>query len=160
MKRRPRTVTIEEDTGLEIRYNRHPKKQNNIKIAAMYGAYKDGMSLSAIARIYRITRQAVYSTFHSRGYPLRSKERKGLTRKFGISFTLDGRGVLRGTKDGNRVYLHRLVWERAHGPLPSAHVLTFKDGVKTNVTIENLELVPMSGMAHRFNPEGHNQFTK
>lgn len=145
------------DVEKKIRLNGHPLRQNNYQVAEMYDAYQDGMSLATIAKLYGRTRQAVYDVFRTRGYKLRSKKRKGLTQRFGIDFTLDGHGVLRGTKDGKRVYLHRLVWEEANGPLPSQHVLTFRDGDRTNVALENLELVPMDMMSRRFNPSGRNQ---
>jgi hypothetical protein len=152
-------IATDEESGLKVRYNRHPKRQNNIVVAAMYSAYQSGMSLEEIGNLYRKSRQAVYDLFRSRGYPLRSKQKKGLVRRFGIDFTLDGNGFLRGTSSGKRVYLHRMVWEEKNGPLPPKHVLTFRDGNRTNVDIENLELVSMKMMGRRFNPDGHNQFT-
>jgi len=36
--------------------------------------------------------------------------------------------------------VHRLVWEEAHGPVPSGHVVAFKDGDKRNPTLANLVL--------------------
>lgn len=144
---------------LKVRKNLHPKRKNNLIVAAMFNAYEGGMSLAAIGKLYGKTRQAIYDTFRSRGYHLRSKQHKGLVRRFGISFTFDGNGVLRGSKDRKRVYLHRLVWEKKNGPIPPAHVLTFLDGNHTNVTLENLELVPMNQMSKRFNPTGRNQFS-
>jgi len=38
------------------------------------------------------------------------------------------------------VYVHRCEWERARGPIPKTHALTFKDGNKANVSLDNLEL--------------------
>lgn len=38
------------------------------------------------------------------------------------------------------VYVHRYEWERVHGPIPKSHALTFKDGNKANVSLDNLEL--------------------
>jgi hypothetical protein len=37
--------------------------------------------------------------------------------------------------------LHHVVWEQAHGPIPPEHLVTFRDGNRANVVIENLELV-------------------
>lgn len=126
----------------------------------MYSDYKAGMSLAQVGKKHgRRTRQAVYDIFKTRGYELRTKKLEGLVRRFGISFTFDGHGCLRGSKAGKRVYLHRMVWEEVNGPLPADHVLTFKDGNRANVELENLELVPMSMMSRRFNPAGRNQFS-
>lgn len=38
-------------------------------------------------------------------------------------------------------FVHRLVWEAANGPIPSGHVVIFKDGNRSNVALPNLELV-------------------
>jgi hypothetical protein len=39
------------------------------------------------------------------------------------------------------VEVHRLLWEERHGPIPSGLVLVFKDRNKTNIVLENLELI-------------------
>lgn len=150
---------LEEKDFLEIRHNRHPKRKNNIIVAAMYDAYIGGMSLSAIGTLYGKTRQAVYDTFRSRGYPLRSKKLVGARMVGGIRYTLDGAGYLRGTADGHRVYLHKVVWEAAHGPLPVRNQLHFIDGDKQNCALENLEVVPYEMLSRTFNPSGRNQFS-
>lgn len=36
---------------------------------------------------------------------------------------------------------HRRVWEEKHGPVPPAHTLAFKNGDKTDVRLDNLELI-------------------
>lgn len=37
--------------------------------------------------------------------------------------------------------LHRHVWERTHGPIPPGHAVVFKNGIKTDVRLDNLELL-------------------
>ena len=37
-------------------------------------------------------------------------------------------------------YVHRLLWEEAHGPIPDGHALVFRNGDKTDIRLENLEL--------------------
>lgn len=39
---------------------------------------------------------------------------------------------------------HQLVWERARGPVPKGHVITFRDCDKTNCNISNLTLITMA----------------
>jgi hypothetical protein len=39
------------------------------------------------------------------------------------------------------VEVHRLLWEEHNGPFPDGHALVFKDRDKTNIVIENLELI-------------------
>lgn len=66
----------------------------------------------------------------------------------------DGEGFLRikvreGTKGeaygfGNtKIWplLNRYVWEQHHGPIPAGHAVVFKDGNRSNVVIENLEMI-------------------
>lgn len=86
-------------------------------------------------------------------------------------------GSLRLTKDGwlerkvtddhpvparRWVAEHRLVWERANGPIPPGHIVVFKPGQKTaienQVTADKLECITRAENAkrnslHRFGPE-------
>lgn len=157
---RPQRVDRDPDRGYEIRYTRHPNRKNNFKVAEMYDCYKDGMSLATIAKLYKCSRQAVYDVFRARGYRLRSKKLKGARIVDGIRYTFDGNGYLRGTKDGKRVYLHKLVWIAANGEIPAGFQLHFKDNNKEHCAIENLELVPLDRLSRVFNPSGRNQFSK
>lgn len=45
-------------------------------------------------------------------------------------------------------YKHHLLWEKYHGPVPRNMVVTFLDGDKTNITIENLELISRAELAY------------
>lgn len=158
---RPTRVDKDPERGYQIRYNRHPKRKNNLKVAEMYDCYKDGMSLATIAKLYApLTRQAVYDIFKSRGYPLRKKKFKGLQILDGIRFTLTKGGHLRGTVGKRRVLMHWYIWEKANGPIPAGHCIFHKDHNPANNSIDNLELLPKSQMSHVFNPGGKNQFTK
>ena len=38
-------------------------------------------------------------------------------------------------------FKHRLLWEKEHGPIPKGKVLVFKDDDRTNIVIDNLELI-------------------
>jgi len=42
---------------------------------------------------------------------------------------------------------HNVVWEEANGPIPEGYCLLFLDGDKTNITIENLELISRKQLA-------------
>lgn len=39
--------------------------------------------------------------------------------------------------------IHRVIWEQHHGPIPSKHIVTFKDGNTLNWDISNLECISM-----------------
>jgi hypothetical protein len=145
-------VVHDEHTGLEVRYNMHPRRKNALKVAAMYEAYKTGLSLEAVGETYGVTRQAVHDVFRTRGYPLRTKESAGryFTTCYGVRWYRTKDGYLRGTIGGRRTFLHREVWERKNGPVPRTHVLRFLDGDKTRCTHQNLELVEKIRMPDRF----------
>lgn len=38
-------------------------------------------------------------------------------------------------------FKHRLLWEKANGPIPDDCMVVFKDGNKQNITLDNLELI-------------------
>lgn len=54
--------------------------------------------------------------------------------------------------------VHLLVWESVNGPLPAGHAVTFKDGNKRNVSLENLALISRADLMrrntiHNYGPE-------
>lgn len=157
---RPTKVDKDPEHGYQIRYNRHPNRKNNFKVGEMYDCYKDGMSLATIGKLYSCTRQCVYDIFKARGYPLRTKQLRGLQVLDGIRFTLTKGGNLRGTlPGGRRVLMHWHVWEKANGPIPEGHCVFHKDHNPANNVLDNLELLPKSQMSYVFNPTGRNQFS-
>jgi hypothetical protein len=55
-------------------------------------------------------------------------------------------------------FVHVLVWEDAHGPVPKGFKVMFRDGNPEHITIENLELISHAknlarNSAHAFGPE-------
>ena len=50
--------------------------------------------------------------------------------------------IPKAKKQVNWKQKHRLIWEEAHGPIPKGHVVIFLDGDRTNITLENLAMVP------------------
>lgn len=51
--------------------------------------------------------------------------------------------------DSNWQFLHRVVWEREHGPVPDGYVVSLLDGDKMNCTLSNLELISRGELAQR-----------
>lgn len=45
--------------------------------------------------------------------------------------------------------VHVLMWEEAHGPIPAGHALVFRDGDKTHITLDNLELITRAELMRR-----------
>ncbi len=50
----------------------------------------------------------------------------------------------RKDRNDNFILKHRLVWEQAYGPIPKGYIVTFKDGNKRNVDINNLALISLA----------------
>ena len=46
-------------------------------------------------------------------------------------------------------FVHRIVWEEANGPIPTTHYVTFKNGNRLDVRLENLELISRAEHAAR-----------
>jgi hypothetical protein len=87
-----------------------------------------------------------------------NKGKKGLTKKNSGAFTkgniphnIKTYGSKRTTKDGYTlikvrgikrwVLYHNYVWEQVHGRIPAGHIVSFKDGDRHNLKIDNLQLV-------------------
>lgn len=47
-------------------------------------------------------------------------------------------------KNSDWVYVHHLLWKEHHGSIPKGHIVTFKNGDKTDICIENLQLLSRS----------------
>lgn len=45
--------------------------------------------------------------------------------------------------------IHRLLWESLHGPIPPGHAVVFKNGNRTDIRPDNLELIPRRGLMAR-----------
>lgn len=45
--------------------------------------------------------------------------------------------------------VHLIVWESAHGAIPKGHALVFRDGDKTHIALDNLELIPRAELMRR-----------
>ena len=60
-----------------------------------------------------------------------------------------------GHKNKDWVCVHHLLWKEQHGDIPKKHVLIFKNGDKTDLNLDNLELITMAknlerNTIHRF----------
>lgn len=60
----------------------------------------------------------------------------------------------RGANSPNWEFVHRRVWEAAHGPIPEGYRIWWKDGDHQNCVIENLEL--LSAQEHMARTTIHN----
>lgn len=46
-------------------------------------------------------------------------------------------------------FVHRLVWEEHHGPIPKRHVVVFRNGDRQDVRVQNLELISRADLQRR-----------
>lgn len=46
-------------------------------------------------------------------------------------------------KDSHWIPYHHKIWNEAHGPIPSPHIVIFKDGNTLNCELSNLEMITM-----------------
>jgi hypothetical protein len=58
-----------------------------------------------------------------------------------ILITEDGYQRIKIAEPNQWKYIHRMVWEETHGPIPKDSIVIFKDGNKLNCNLENLELL-------------------
>jgi hypothetical protein len=52
-------------------------------------------------------------------------------------------------KDSHWILYHNKIWMDHHGPIPSKHIISFKDGNTLNCDISNLEMFSMAENARR-----------
>ena len=118
-----------------------------------------GKSLRYIAHVHyrnQFTHQTLEQAFKVRGYKLRPKNLKKPFVYKGIKYREDGHGLYRSRKNGETVYLHRLIWEKTNGPMPKGFYIIFVDGNKKNIDIKNLQCIAMADAKKLYN--NGNQF--
>lgn len=116
-----------------------PRKDEQAR--AMYEAYQSGLSLTDVGLRFGVTRQTVWKYFARRGWPMRPLPLNKATVEFaGRRFTERHNGYYAETT-GKREWLHRVVWEAHHGPIPEDHDIHHLDHDKSNNDVSNLECV-------------------
>lgn len=96
----------------------------------------------------------------SGGRSVETRFRKGqmprLWRPIGAE-VVDGDGYLKRKVSDDRTrpsrfnweFVHVLVWEEHHGPVPTGHAVVFRDGNKRHIEISNLELITRAELMRR-----------
>lgn len=114
---------------------RYPTTSNH-KLAATLGRTEHAVRLRA--RKMGLRKAAEYLEANPRGGYRRALELGSERLWDGYLFRKVG-----SSADGDRDWrpVHVLLWEAHHGPVPPNHIVMFKDGDKTRIEIDNLELV-------------------
>ena len=133
------------------------QKRNN-KYAKAYERYKDGLSLSDLAKELEVTRQCVYKAFKLRNFKMRFPNERDYQYYDGQKFTLRNNGYY-GLTTGSRTLLHRYVWEKERTPIPKGWDIHHINEIKGDCRIENLECLPKSEHTRKYSPH-NNQYTK
>jgi hypothetical protein len=120
--------------------------------AEMYEAYKSGLSLAEVGKMFGMTRQSVYEGFSRRGFVLIAKNAQPFQVIDGIKFTLRNHGYYSATT-GERQLMHRYIWEKHNGKIPESHDIHHIDHNRANNDISNLALYTKSEHARLFNSE-------
>ena len=130
--------------------------RNDAKADAMYALYQQGFSLAQVGDAFATSRQSVFKMFAKRGYVLREKPEPLPFRMFrGRKFTRRVNGYYAAT-EGDREYLHRVMWIASNGPIPDGFDIHHRDHDRTNNVLSNFECLEKAEHARRFST-GNNQ---
>lgn len=114
----------------------------------MYAFYEQGKTCSAIAVIFKTTRQSVWGRFNRQHLKMRPSSRSLALPAItwdGARYAPEKDGYFRKTV-GDRELLHHAKWIKAYGRIKRGWVVRFVDGDRMNVDIDNLEAVPRDEM--------------
>lgn len=146
---------------MDRRYGRRGMPKHFVK--KMYNDYLRLGSLAKVGALHGRTRQSVYDTLSRAGYRLNSRSLQAdFVVHEGIRYSADPQGYLRATRRHaieGCIYLHRRIWVAAHGPIPVRNEVTFRNGDRRDVRLENLELKPATVASRSGKVVGKNQHT-
>jgi len=123
----------------------------------MYKLYQQGFSLAQVGKAFGVSRQAVYDRFHVRNLELRTVKPLPFIMFEGKKYTRRKLGYYACT-NGDRHYLHRVIWKSINGKIPPGYDIHHIDGDRTNNHIDNLELITKSEHSSKY-PHHKNQYT-
>ena len=106
----------------------------------MHELYKQGFSISQVAKAFGVTRQSVFTRFQRASLETRSKRFLPFIYFNGAKYTKRVNGYY-GRTDHDRSFLHRDVWESIKGKIQDGFDIHHIDGDKANNDLSNLELL-------------------
>lgn len=120
----------------EILVSRKPDLDTTL---AMYDLYCQGLSLAEVAKRMGVSRQTVYTRFKRRSLDMRPRKAALPHVDYnGRKYTLGVNGYYRAT-EGDRELLHRAIYAREVGPIPTGWDIHHIDHDKTHNEIGNFQ---------------------
>ena len=132
----------------------HQKKSDTQEVIELYLA---GYSCGDIARMFSMSRQAVWERLTRSKVKLRTKKVLPFVVYDGIKFTPRGNGYYRATSRDKNLFLHRYIYEKEVGIIPEGYDIHHIDFDRQNNRVDNLECISKSEHTSKYSP-GHNQY--
>lgn len=132
----------------------HSKKAPNKDIIKLY---KEGFSCQDIAKIFSMSRQAVWERLKTNGVKLRTKKILPFIIYDEIKFTASDNGYYRATRRDKNISLHRYKYTKEVEPIPKGYEIHHINGDKQDNSISNLECLSKSDHTKKYSPH-HNQY--
>jgi hypothetical protein len=118
------------------------KPHSKAVIQALWDDYLRLKSLRKVGALYGVCHGSIGRLFRRHKMPsIRRKDRTSVMVD-GLKYTVDNTGYFVGCRRADMGKpLHKLLWEREHGPVPMGHRLIFIDGVRSNFWPSNIRCV-------------------
>lgn len=120
------------------------RKTPKYVLDTLHDAYmKPGATLINTAEKFGTTRSNLFYLFKRHGRETKHKTMQPRIVHNGIVYAFDGRNYFRQTARGKQgIYLHTVLWEERHGPVPVDHWLIFLRKDYRDFSDENIKCVP------------------
>jgi uncharacterized protein YbdZ (MbtH family) len=114
--------------------------------------YAKGLSCGQVAKMFCVTRQSVWAWLETNGYETRKKIQLPFIIYDGKKFTANRSGYYRLTRRDKHISLHRYVWEKQKGKIPTGWDVHHINGNKQDNRISNLECLPKAEHTRKYSP--------
>jgi hypothetical protein len=128
-----------------IRKGRSMQTPPHVK-KALYDAYVKNGSVVATAKMFGLSSGAnIYRSFKRWGFAVKSMNLQPRITHNGITYAFDGKKHYRQCGRGKQgIFLHRVIWEEGHGPIPIGHRLIIIGPDWTDFSERNIKCLSAS----------------